>query len=304
MGKTLGIVWLVGALFALPLGADLALSPALTRENRRFLLGECAKIWRYFDEMCTPERGFLPPDNYQEQPPVGAAERTSPTNIGLAMVSALAALDLGAATRERALGLIENMLRTCDALPKWRGHLYNWYDIRSLRPMEPRYVSTVDSGNLAASLTALAAGLREYGRADLAAQALHLRDGMDFAALYDKSRRLFRIGFDAGAGRPGEGCYDLLASEARLTGYYAVAHGDVPARHWRQLSRALVGRGRLSRPGQLDGDYVRIPHAGALPAAQPRFAALGECALLPLRAAQGRARRDSLGPERERVLLP
>lgn len=242
VGKTLGIVWLVGALFALPLGADLALSPALTRENRRFLLGECAKIWRYFDEMCTPERGFLPPDNYQEQPPVGAAERTSPTNIGLAMVSALAALDLGAATRERALGLIENMLRTCDALPKWRGHLYNWYDIRSLRPMEPRYVSTVDSGNLAASLTALAAGLREYGRADLAAQALHLRDGMDFAALYDKSRRLFRIGFDAGAGRPGEGCYDLLASEARLTGYYAVAHGDVPARHWRQLSRALVGR--------------------------------------------------------------
>ena len=114
--------------------------------------------------MCTPERGFLPPDNYQEQPPVGGRRAHLADEYRLAMVSALAALDLGAATRERALGLIENNgLRTCDALPKWRGHLYNWYDICSLRPMEPRYVSTVDSGNLAASLTAprrRAAGIR------------------------------------------------------------------------------------------------------------------------------------------------
>ena len=65
---------------------------------------------------------------------------------------------------------------------------------------------------------------------------------MDFAALYDGERRLFRIGFDASTGKLGEGCYDLLASEARLTGYYAVASGCVPARHWRALSRALVGR--------------------------------------------------------------
>ena len=100
----------------------------------------------------------------------------------------------------------------------------------------------MDSGNLAAALTALAAGLIEYGRPDLAARAQALRRGMDFSALYVKRRRLFSIGYDAAKGALGRGFYDLLASEARLTAYYAVASGAAPARHWRQLSRALVGR--------------------------------------------------------------
>ena len=241
-GKTLGLVWAAGALFASPLGADCALAPPLAADKRRFLLAECAKIWRFFDENCTAARGFLPPDNVQFQPPTGAAERTSPTNIGLAMASCLAAADLGLAERSRALELIEGMLSTCERLEKWRGHLYNWYDLTTLSPLEPRYVSTVDSGNLAAALTALAAGLIEYGRPDLAARAQALRRGMDFSALYVKRRRLFSIGCDAAKGELGRGCYDLLASEARLTAYYAVASGAAPARHWRQLSRALVGR--------------------------------------------------------------
>ena len=241
-GKALGIVWFAGVFCAMPLGKSIEPGRTLSRENRRFLLAECEKIWRYFDDFCTPERGWLPPDNFQEQPPVGIAERTSPTNIGLALVSILSAADLFIAGRERAMELISGILGTMEDLSKWRGHLYNWYDTRTQRPLEPRYVSTVDSGNLAASLTALAAGLREYGRADLAVRALRLRDGMDFSALYDKSRRLFRIGFDDSAGRLSDGCYDLMASEARLTGYYAVAHGDVPYRHWRQLSRALVSK--------------------------------------------------------------
>ncbi|HIS43900.1 MAG TPA: hypothetical protein IAB47_00885 [Candidatus Scatomorpha merdigallinarum] len=241
-GKTLGIVWLCGLPFTAALGTGLTSRAVLSEENRDFLLGECAKIWQYFDDMCTPERGYLPPDNFQEQPPVGVAERTSPTNIGLALVSALAAADLGLAGRERAFEIISGMLSTCEALPKWRGHLYNWYDTRTLSPLVPQYVSTVDSGNLAASLVVLAAGAREYGHNDLAGRASALARGMDFTALYDSDRRLFRIGFDASAGKLGEGCYDLLASEARLTGYYAVASGCVPARHWRALSRALVGR--------------------------------------------------------------
>ena len=244
-GKALGIVWLLAPLFALSLDRERPRERALGARSREFLLRECAKMWAYFDENCTAARGYLPPDNVQEQPPVGAAERTSPTNIGLALISCLAAADLALARPERAAELAEGMLETCERLEKWRGQLYNWYDLRTLRPLSPRYVSTVDSGNLAASLTALAAGLREYGRGDLAARAIKLRDGMDFSALYDEKRRLFRIGFDAGKGGLSEGSYDLLASEARLTGFYAVAHGDVPARHWRQLSRALVGRDGL-----------------------------------------------------------
>ena len=205
-------------------------------------MDECAKIWEYFDEFCTAGRGYLPPDNWQEQPPVGVAERTSPTNIGLGMVSALAALDLGLTTLDRAAEIVGGMLDTCERLDKWRGHLYNWYDTRTLKPLSPAYVSTVDSGNLAASLTALAAGLREYGCHELAGRASALAQGMDFAALYDRRRRLFRIGYDAAQDALSEGCYDLMASEARLTGYYAVASGAVSARHWRQLSRALVSR--------------------------------------------------------------
>lgn len=241
-GIALGLVWLVSPAFAVSLGRENRPAAPLGSADRRFLLEECAKIWAYFDEFCTSERGYLPPDNYQEQPPAGIAERTSPTNIGLAMVSALCAMDLGLAEPPRTFELIDGMLSTCEALPKWSGHLYNWYDTRSLVPLEPRYVSTVDSGNLAASLTALSAGLREYGRADLAGRCAALARGMDFAALFDSERRLFHIGFDARDGHLSEGCYDLMASEARLTGYYAVASGAVPVRHWRQLSRALVRR--------------------------------------------------------------
>ena len=109
-------------------------APPLAADKRRFLLAECAKIWRFFDENCTAARGFLPPDNVQFQPPTGAAERTSPTNIGLAMASCLAAADLGLAERSRALELIEGMLSTCERLEKWRGHLYNWYDLTTLSP--------------------------------------------------------------------------------------------------------------------------------------------------------------------------
>ena len=241
-GKTLGLIWLFAPLIALTLTRPAHGEPLLAERDRRFLLSECRKMWLYFAELCTPERGYLPPDNYQVFPPTGAAERTSPTNIALAMAACLAAADMGLENPKRALELLEGMLASCEGLEKWRGHLYNWYDTRTRRPMEPRYVSAVDSGNLAAGLTAVAAGLAEYGRADLAGRAAALRDGMDFAALFDEKRRLFRIGIDVSAGKAGEGCYDLLASEARLTGYYAVAHGDVPLRHWRQLSRALVGK--------------------------------------------------------------
>ena len=240
-GKTLGVIYMAALPMALPLGAAARRAAPLPRESRRFLLDGCAKLWRYFDELCTPARGFLPPDNFQAQPPVGAAERTSPTNIGLALVSCLAAIDLGLAEPERALTIAEGLIATCERLEKRGGHLYNWYSLATLRPIEPRIISTVDSGNLAACLAAAAAGLREYGRGGLAGRCDRLREGMDFSLLYDERRRLFRISLGED-GRASEGCYDLLASEARLTAYYAVAHGDVPARHWRQLSRALLGR--------------------------------------------------------------
>lgn len=242
LGRAAGIFWLVSALLTPGLGRETRLSRHLPEADRSFLLGEAAKIWRYFADFCTRDDNFLPPDNWQEQPPTGLAHRTSPTNIGLALVSALAAADLGLCSVPEMTGLVENILASCERMPKWRGHLYNWYDTRTLRPLSPRYVSTVDSGNFAACLSVMRRGLSDYARPDLAARAAALYEAIDFKPLYDAGRRLFHIGWDADMGALSEGLYDLLSSEARLTGYLAVARGEVPRRHWRRLSRALVSK--------------------------------------------------------------
>ncbi|MDR3207147.1 MAG: hypothetical protein LBT60_02330 [Oscillospiraceae bacterium] len=226
---------------------------------------QAALIWQYFEDFLTPEDHYLPPDNWQEQPAVGAAHRTSPTNVGLGLLCVLAACDLQMIGQERAMHLLDRTLTTLEALPKWHGHIYNWYDTRTLEPLTPRYVSTVDSGNLACCLIALREGLSEMKDAaaeDLAARADKLARGMAFAPLYDRKRRLFHIGFDLEIGKPSESCYDLLASEARQTSFLAVARGEVERRHWRRLGRALVSDDRYSGMASWTGtmfEYL-MPH--------------------------------------------
>ncbi len=164
--------------FAAPVLALWALAPALTwwasqllepeRHRLRaadvtFLRMAARRTWRFFETFVGPDDNHLPPDNYQEDPPQGSAHRTSPTNIGLALSGNLAAYDFGYIS---AGEVIERSTRTLDSLEKLqrhRGHFYNWYDTRSLQPLRPMYVSTVDSGNLAGLLLTLAAGLHELG---------------------------------------------------------------------------------------------------------------------------------------------
>ncbi len=255
LGKAAGVFWLLSPVSAAAMGRADRSRRALSAADRAWLKQRAAEIWRYFADFCTPEEHFLPPDNFQTSPPVGAAHRTSPTNIGLALVSALCALDLGVASRHEALGLVENLLATAERLPKWRGHLYNWYDTRTLRPLQPPYVSTVDSGNLAGCLLAVRQGLLEYGCPGLAARADALWTAMDFAPLYDRRRCLFRIGLEPGSAGEAGSWYDLLESEERLTGYIAIASGQAPVKHWRRLSRAQVGcdgfRGMASWSGTM-----------------------------------------------------
>lgn len=245
MGKAAGLLWLISPAFAFALSRSEKKRPALDEEDRRWLLSKSAEIWSFFQEFCTPSDHFLPPDNYQERPPVGVAHRTSPTNIGLCLLSCLAALDLEIARREEALGLIENILATLRRLPKWHGHLYNWYDTQSLKPLRPAYVSTVDSGNLAACLIILGEGLRELRENRLAEQCGELLSPMSFAPFYDSKRRLFSIGMDTEKNRLSASYYDLMASEARTASFVAIASGDVPRRHWRYLSRAQVSKNGL-----------------------------------------------------------
>lgn len=255
LGLAAGVLWL--ALPALTAALDAKKTPraALTDDDRDWLLRRAAEMWRYFKDNCRPETHFLPPDNLQDTPPAAPADRVSPTNLGLALVSALCAEKLGLADRAETLGLCENLLAAAERLDKWHGHLYNWYDTRTLRPLEPAYVSTVDSGNLAACLIAAAEALRQLGSAELSARARMLWRAMDLAALYDEERELFTVGTAPGSGAPATSWYDLLESEERLTGYIAVASGQVPKKHWRRLGRARVAfggrRGMVSWSGTM-----------------------------------------------------
>jgi cyclic beta-1,2-glucan synthetase len=321
------------------------------------------RTWRFFENFVTATDHWLPPDNFQEDPNPVLAHRTSPTNVGLYLLSAVSARDFGWAGTTETVERLEATLATMGRLERFRGHFYNWYDTRDLRPLDPKYVSSVDSGNLAGHLIALANACREWigaaragaecrtgiedaldvtraalralpgdrrtqttardqleaaldalsaalgeGLAGVAngagphaatmvdiARALasergdeagaemlfwaeatqrsiesHRRDlelagdgvlerrlagleeraralarQMDFGFLLDRERRLLSIGYRVAEGQLDPSCYDLLASEARLASFVAIAKGDVASRHWFRLGRAVtpIGHG-------------------------------------------------------------
>ncbi|MBV0891977.1 protein ndvB [Paracoccus sp. Z118] len=344
----------------------LQLSPEGVAELRR--IGRLT--WRYFDEFVGPGTNHLPPDNFQETPQPKLAERTSPTNIGLYLMSAMSAHDLGWIGVENALRRIDATLSTMERMPRFKGHFFNWYDTRTLAVLPHPYVSSVDSGNLAGALIALASGLRDWagqaaavrqprlrgiadtlgvlrsrveglpaprravrelrrtldtaiasfavalgqmmagsgggshghgqlralaadidrlaadldgslllgegaevahwaralarhcddvlerqpeGREALEAFALRvqlmaerarmLAFQMDFAMLVDPDKMLLSVGYRPDAEQLDDSCYDLLASEARLTSFLAVAKGDLRQEHWRRLGRPFANIG-------------------------------------------------------------
>jgi len=120
------------------------------------------RTWRFFETFVSPEDHALPPDNFQEDPKPVVAHRTSPTNIGLYLLSTLAARDLGWLGTRDASERLEATLATMSRLDLCHGHFFNWYDTRKLQPLDPKYVSSVDSGNLAGHLVVLANGCREW----------------------------------------------------------------------------------------------------------------------------------------------
>ena len=120
------------------------------------------RTWRYFETFVTAEDAMLPPDNFQEDPNPVLAHRTSPTNLGLYLLSVASARDFGWIGTADATGRLEATLATMARMERFRGHFLNWYDTQDLRPLDPRYVSSVDSGNLAGHLIALANACREW----------------------------------------------------------------------------------------------------------------------------------------------
>ena len=148
------------------------------------------------------ENHFLPPDNFQEEPEPVIAHRSSPTNFGLYLLSVVAARDFGWISLHEMASRLEATLDGMDALPRHRGHFLNWIDTLTLRPLEPRYVSTVDSGNLAAMLLLLAQACnealdrpltQERAMAGIADEVELLRRSL---AQADESRGAAGVGFD------------------------------------------------------------------------------------------------------------
>ena len=154
------------------IGRDRTASPDDVRELRLI----ARRTWRFFETFVTPLGHMLPPDNFQEDPEPVVAYRTSPTNLGLYLLSTVVARDFGWTGLVSTVERIETTLRAMEALPRHRGHFYNWYDTRTLRVLEPIYVSSVDSGNLAGHLIALANACEDWrdGTAPL-----DLRHGID-----------------------------------------------------------------------------------------------------------------------------
>ncbi|SFU70784.1 cyclic beta-1,2-glucan synthetase [Nitrosomonas eutropha] len=328
------------------------------------------RTWLYFETFVTSEHHMLPPDNYQEKPIPLVAGRSSPTNIGVYLLSTIAARDFGWIGFIKTVERLEGTFATLQKMERFRGHLYNWYDTRSLEPLQPLYISSVDSGNLAGHLITAAAACDNWSAAlavhlqgdyegiidctDIlhetlkvlpddrkslrplrqrlgerlksmhhAVNALHhepgtasirtinlvalatdivnlakaldeeihspaceklvlwaqnlektcnahlsdthtdaetvkqlrqrlltLHDGlrkfafeMDFQFLLRPERKLLSIGYRVTERQLDESCYDLLASEARLTSLFAIAKGDLPTRHWFRLGRPITAIG-------------------------------------------------------------
>jgi cellobiose phosphorylase len=156
------LLWLVSPVVGWWISRPL-ISPApdLSAGQQAFLRASARRTWRYFAVFVAPRDNWLPPDNFQEYPAAAVATRTSPTNIGMALLANLAACDFGYICAGEFLRRTAGTLDTMEKLERYRGHFYNWYDTRTLKPLSPQYVSSVDSGNLVGSLITLQAGLAE-----------------------------------------------------------------------------------------------------------------------------------------------
>ncbi|NLV58181.1 MAG: hypothetical protein GXY67_05380 [Clostridiales bacterium] len=246
LGIALGGLWTLFLIF-LPAWEQPYRQPQyMTDFMREELKRLASSTWLFFDTVVTEEEHFLPPDNVQIEPNKGVSHRTSPTNIGLYLVSLVAAEKLGLIPPDDMAKRIALTLDVLESLPKWDSHFYNWYDTRSLTPLRPLFVSSIDSGNLAICLLCCAQGVRTLfpklspSNHELSARLDALAYAMPFDRLYDPDAELFFIGLHPEKPLDPLSHYDLLASESRLLSFVAVCTGAVPVKHWYRLGRGMT----------------------------------------------------------------
>ena len=179
-------LWLLAPVLMWWLGRARARRRAELSISQLDYLGKLSRrIWAFFETYVTADEHWLPPDNVQEHPAHMVAHRTSPTNIGLALLANLSAFDFGYTPIGIVMTRTANTLRTLESLPRFRGHFYNWYDTQTLVPMAPKYVSTVDSGNLAGHLLTLRQGLLALCETPLMSECVYAGLGDTLGVLHE-----------------------------------------------------------------------------------------------------------------------
>lgn len=213
--------------------------PALPKKAQAELLSQTEKMWHFFEKYVGRDTHFLPPDNVQFFPVYRTAMRTSPTNIGMYLLAAAAVFSLGIIDKKQLEEIVENSVESVEKLEKWKGNLYNWYDLKSLAVISG-FVSSVDSGNFLACLIAVKECLVINNISpSLAARCERIISETNLGAFYCRKKKLFSIGFDSEKGELSHHRYDMLMSEARILSYTAIALGQAPKSHWRSLSRTM-----------------------------------------------------------------
>ena len=274
------LLWFASPAIAWWISRPLARRKAtLTVEQTLFLRALSRRTWAFFENFVGPEDHWLPPDNFQEYRVAAVAHRTSPTNIGLALLANLSAYDFGYIPAGQLVERTANTLRTMDGLERYRGHFYNWYDTQTLQPLPPLYVSTVDSGNLAGHLLTLRPGL--LALADDRILGARLFDGLS-----DTLRILVDAADGAAAGQAAEFRNELESAcaappstlaAARLTLVRLAAsrrRARHPDRGQRRRQRRHCARERSERVGT--GACLSVPRsAGRADAPRPVAIAVG-----------------------------
>ena len=208
-----------------------------------FLRRTARKTWRFFETFVTAQEHWLPPDNFQEEPVPVVASRTSPTNMGLALLANLAACDFGYLSVGQLLRRTHDALCTMQRLERHRGHFFNWYDTRTLKPLAPLYVSSVDSGNLAGHLLTLSPGLAELAAQPILAPQLFsgLCDTVGILReLVGRSSELEQL--EAELAQPPSGLragFDLLQRVTHRASALAAAPGDGAGEELKWWTQAL-----------------------------------------------------------------
>lgn len=245
----LSILWLIAPLVMYYISKPEKNKNAIEKideQEKEYILDIGKKTWQFFKDNINEKGNFLPPDNYQEDRKPKIVYRTSPTNIGLGLLAVVSSYDLGYENLQDTLNLLQKMLDSILELSKWNGHLYNWYNIETLEPLIPKYVSTVDSGNFVGYLYVLKQFLEENKSEDVDKISIMIQiidqliKNTKFQYLYSEENKIFSIGYNVEENQLTDSYYDLLASEARQASLVAIAKKDISVKHWYNLSRSLT----------------------------------------------------------------